>query len=177
MTTIQIRPTPVFERILDIPYDVCRDVALGAGLGLQRTSGAMTSAPVRIRRGLFRRHVPMQLRVEPWSVDGSATAVILAPLTRRRRTRRYFQAGHALLDDLSSEMRSPTQAGHQGIGTSSARLRRDRRVGTVPTAEFPRGATGDDPAPGPLPDAFHAAHGDSMPDTRNGTSCASISWL
>jgi hypothetical protein len=112
MTTIQIRPTPVFERILDIPYDVCRDVALGAGLGLQRTSGAMTSAPVRIRRGLFRRHVPMQLRVEPWSVDGSATAVILAPLTRRRRTRRYFQAGHALLDDLSSVARTAGESNH-----------------------------------------------------------------
>ena len=57
---------------------------------------------VRLRRGSrWSPAVPMELELIPWSRAFATTWLALCPRRRVHRSRRYFRAGHALLDQVT----------------------------------------------------------------------------
>lgn len=72
-----------FVRVVDVP--------------LEQSTARLRDAPPLVLRVHLRR-VPMELELGPWLVAG--THVELRPLRSVRASRRYFRAGHALLDTL-----------------------------------------------------------------------------
>ena len=82
-------PPMVFTRIVDLPA-----AALREALHSQTTW-------VRLPGRIAGRGVQMELLISPWT-SPNQTLLELVPRTPARPSRRYFRAGHAVLDRLVS---------------------------------------------------------------------------
>jgi hypothetical protein len=61
------------------------------------------SVPARLRRGApWALATPMELELVPWSQTFATTLLVLCPRRRVHLSRRYFRAGHGLLDQLTA---------------------------------------------------------------------------
>jgi hypothetical protein len=71
---------------------------------LGRQPGRCT-VPARLRRGAaWSLPVPMELELVPWPEVFATTWLALCPRRRVHLSRRYFRAGHALLDDVTARL-------------------------------------------------------------------------
>jgi hypothetical protein len=71
---------------------------------LGRQPGRCT-IPARLRRGAaWSLAVPMELELVPWPEVFATTWLALCPRRRVHLSRRYFRAGHALLDDVTARL-------------------------------------------------------------------------
>jgi hypothetical protein len=86
-----------------------RIVELGRGQlvipsDLGRQPGRCT-IPARLRRGAaWSLAVPMELELVPWPEVFATTWLAVCPRRRVHLSRRYFRAGHALLDEMTARL-------------------------------------------------------------------------
>ena len=102
-----------FARRLDTRFDLA--VARldgwhhgGADHDVVEIDQARIRVTMRLPRGRFKRSLPMELEMERWS-DSAGTWVTLAPRRRFRPTDRYYDDGHALIDELAAALEGSGQ--------------------------------------------------------------------
>lgn len=121
-----------FIRRLDMSYEQCvtaleywwaaeggeHELSVGAG-GVLLLAGAerppsvcLRRLRVRLDRGWLPPALPMELEISRWSSLRGMTYLELVPRRAVRPSRRYFEAGHRLLDALTAGLREHATERH-----------------------------------------------------------------
>jgi hypothetical protein len=97
------QPATFFTRVVAAAYDEARDaVCAVVGDPAPVAAHGATRVHVDLPIGRLRRRVPMRLEISPWTSTDATTWLELVPLRAVRPDRRYYRAGHALLDEISA---------------------------------------------------------------------------